>query len=71
MASLSILGIRKSAPIIISNIPNPITNNPGFIKGRVLSRRERTSGLAGLSPVTFKSPNQKKIRKIANLEKGR
>lgn len=58
-------------PIIISKMPKPTKNISGGMKGKVSLSKDKTIELAGLTPTTFKIPNQKKIRKIAKRAKGK
>ena len=57
-------------PMSISNNPNMIIKVFGGMFGRVFSKSSRTIGPAGLAPITFSIPNQKKIIKRENLAKG-
>ena len=54
-------GNKNKSPINISNNPNQIINWLKDISGRVLLRSSPTKGFAGLSPKTFRDPNQKYI----------
>ena len=71
IAGRSKWGIMNERPIIISKIPKYRRNVSGAINGSVLVRRENTKGFAGLVPSTFKSPNQKKVRKTAKRAIGK
>ncbi len=62
--------MRKSIPIRHSNSPKSIKNRSKDIKGIVFSKRDLTTSLAGESPKTFKSPNQKKTTNIPILAEG-
>jgi len=70
MASLSAPGIRNNIPMIHSKAPKQARNTSAGIKGIVTSSNASTKGLAGLMKNTFKIPNQKKTRNIANRATG-
>ncbi|MCE9517540.1 hypothetical protein K8Q96_00890 [Candidatus Nomurabacteria bacterium] len=53
--------IKNKTPINISNSPNRIRNVGNGIKGMVFTNKSCTSAVAGDKPITFNSPNQKKI----------
>ena len=70
-AIFSAFGIKNSIPITISNIPNRIKKAAKLISiGKALLKSDCTNGLAGLSPITFRIPNQKNTTNKANLPKG-
>src|ERR1700741_2640979 len=70
MTTRSVPFIKNKSPIKHSNKPNKIRNVGKLIKGIVSLNNLSTTPLAGLSPMIFKNPNQKKTTNNPNLATG-
>jgi hypothetical protein len=70
MTTLSAPLIRNRIPMRHSKSPKRIKNVGKAMKGITWLKRFSTTPLAGLRPITFKIPNQKKTTKMAKREKG-